>query len=221
VSFYCLRQSCRTIAILDCHRIVGLYTDQNRVPLAPSLWWVSCKERDRIPHQGANFHSSLVHYLSPRHRKIRTKCLGGAHRVPTRHDIGQSVCTTSPVVLWPTTPGAGRRNDLLTHNTTFLPKNLLPHGEKASMNRPIATKKTAHAVTTGYVTETGLNRPKKSDKLSVRHDLLFILSNDNLPLCFLVRYSIRLLYDSGMHEKKSRVRTISVHGRKNPPTRRL
>src|SRR6266446_3088604 len=62
VSLYCLRQSCRNVDILDCHRIVGLYTDQNRVPLAPSLCWVSCKERERVPHQGANFHSSLVHY---------------------------------------------------------------------------------------------------------------------------------------------------------------
>jgi hypothetical protein len=65
---------------------------------------------------------------------------------------------------------AGGRDNLLTHNTTFLPKNLSPHGEKASMNRPSATQKTAHAITTGYVAETGLNRPKKSDKLSVGHD---------------------------------------------------
>src|SRR5256884_1229836 len=47
----------------DCHSIVGLYTYQNRVPFAPSLRWVSCKERDRLPHEGANFHSSFVHYL--------------------------------------------------------------------------------------------------------------------------------------------------------------
>ena len=46
----------------DCHSIVGLYTYQNRVPFAPSLRWVSCKERDRLPHEGANFHSSFVHY---------------------------------------------------------------------------------------------------------------------------------------------------------------
>jgi len=56
------------------------------------------------------------------------------------------------------------------HNTTFLPKNLSLHEEKAYTNRPSATKKTAHAVTTGYVAETRLNRPKKSDKLSVGHD---------------------------------------------------
>src|SRR2546430_5635819 len=47
--------------MLDCHSIVGLYTYQNRVPLAPSLQWVSCTERDRVPHQGANFHSSVAH----------------------------------------------------------------------------------------------------------------------------------------------------------------
>src|SRR5437867_12637172 len=51
----------------DCHSIVGLYTYQNRVPFAPSLRWVSCKERDRLPHEGANFHSSFVHY-----RKFKT-----------------------------------------------------------------------------------------------------------------------------------------------------
>ena len=65
---------------------------------------------------------------------------------------------------------ASRKDDLLTHHTTFLPKNLSLHGEKTSMNCLIATKKTAHAVTTGYGAETGLNRPKKSDKLSVGHD---------------------------------------------------
>ena len=57
--------------VLDCHRIVELYTDQNRVPFAPSLCWVSCKERERVPHQGANFHSSLVHYQNERKTIIR------------------------------------------------------------------------------------------------------------------------------------------------------
>src|SRR6059058_2916179 len=54
----------------DCHSIVGLYTYQNRVPFAPSLRWVSCKERDRLPHEGANFHSSFVHYV---HVRIKNK----------------------------------------------------------------------------------------------------------------------------------------------------
>src|SRR5437867_2642160 len=48
--------------MLDCHSIVGLYTYQNRVPCAPSLRWVSCEEREKLLHQGANFHSSVVHY---------------------------------------------------------------------------------------------------------------------------------------------------------------
>src|SRR2546427_2268246 len=54
----------------DCHSIVGLYTYQNRVPFAPSLRWVSCKERDRLPHEGANFHSSFVHYRKSPRRTI-------------------------------------------------------------------------------------------------------------------------------------------------------
>ena len=73
---------------------------------------------------------------------------------------------------------AGGRDNLLTHNTTFLPKNLSLHGEKTSMHCLIATKKTAHAVTTGYVAETGLNRPKKSDKLSVGHDFYPVKRQD-------------------------------------------
>src|SRR4030095_2778131 len=60
-SLYCLHPFSRNIDMLDCHSIVGLYTYQNRVPFAPSLQWVSCKERDRLPHQGANFHSSVAH----------------------------------------------------------------------------------------------------------------------------------------------------------------
>jgi hypothetical protein len=65
---------------------------------------------------------------------------------------------------------ASRKDDLLTHHTTFLPKNLSLHGEKASMHCLIATQQTAHAVTTGYGAETGLNRPKKSDTFSGGHD---------------------------------------------------
>src|SRR5438132_710934 len=61
-SSYCLRPSSRYIDMLDCHSIVGLYTYQNRVPCAPSLRWVSCEEREKLLHQGANFHSSVVHY---------------------------------------------------------------------------------------------------------------------------------------------------------------
>jgi hypothetical protein len=38
------------------------------------------------------------------------------------------------------------------------------------VNHSILTKRTVHNVTTGYGAETGLNRPKNSDKLSVRHD---------------------------------------------------
>jgi hypothetical protein len=63
---------------------------------------------------------------------------------------------------------AGGRDNLLTHHTTFLPKNLSPHGEKASMSRPSATEKTAHAVTTGYAAETGLNRQKKERQIICR-----------------------------------------------------
>src|SRR6266705_5201280 len=60
----------------DCHSIVGLYTYQNRVPFAPSLRWVSCKERDRLPHEGANFHSSFVHYRKKLLQKFtRAQCL--------------------------------------------------------------------------------------------------------------------------------------------------
>jgi hypothetical protein len=53
---------------------------------------------------------------------------------------------------------------------TFLPENLSLQEKKASVNRSILTKRTVHDVTTGYGAEIGLNRPKNSDKLSVRHD---------------------------------------------------
>jgi hypothetical protein len=53
---------------------------------------------------------------------------------------------------------------------TFLPENLSLQEKKACVNHSILTKRTVHNVTTGYGAETGLNRPKNSDKLSVRHD---------------------------------------------------
>jgi hypothetical protein len=58
----------------------------------------------------------------------------------------------------------------LTHFMTFLPQNLSLQEKKACVNRSILTQRTVHDVTTGYQAETGLNRPKNSDKLSVRHD---------------------------------------------------
>jgi len=79
----------------DCHSIVGLYTYQNRVPFAPSLRWVSCKERDRLPHEGANFHSSFVHYPE---FQVPQKAMGqhtGAHVVvPTGVFAHFIVCHT-------------------------------------------------------------------------------------------------------------------------------
>ena len=46
------------------------------------------------------------------------------------------------------------RDDLLTHNRTFLPENLSPHGAKASVNRSMLMKRTVHDVTTLYAAET-------------------------------------------------------------------
>jgi hypothetical protein len=107
---------------------------------------------------------------------------------------------------------AGRRDDLLTHNKTFLPKNLSPHGEKASMNCPIATKKTAHAVTTGYVAETGLNRPKNSDKLSVRHDFYPVKRHDAKPLFKLPvgRYYVTVKHGSAYASTEVKVTAAQV-----------
>src|SRR5947207_3110244 len=76
----------------DCHSIVGLYTYQNRVPFAPSLRWVSCKERDRLPHEGANFHSSFVHYpIFDIYANVQGRDLGAVAR-----EIDQVVAAFTP-----------------------------------------------------------------------------------------------------------------------------
>src|SRR5437879_12253696 len=92
----------------DCHSIVGLYTYQNRVPFAPSLRWVSCKERDRLPHEGANFHSSFVHYPIYPNRKIGMIERGGrpiarvapmGAGAPSRGEAVATDCATRSVTI--------------------------------------------------------------------------------------------------------------------------
>jgi hypothetical protein len=48
------------------------------------------------------------------------------------------------------------------------------------MNRSMPTQTTVHDVTTAYVAESELNRPKNGDKLSVRHD--FYPDKRQLPM---------------------------------------
>lgn len=58
----------------------------------------------------------------------------------------------------------------LTHCVTFLPEIMSSTSKESLLGTPQPSQGHGQDVATGYVAETGLNRPKKSDKLSVRHD---------------------------------------------------
>jgi hypothetical protein len=72
VSEYYLLPSSRNIDMLDCHSIVGLSIYQTRVPYASFLHGVSCEEREKLLPQGANVHSSAVHYPNTSRRSSTT-----------------------------------------------------------------------------------------------------------------------------------------------------
>ena len=60
---------------------------------------------------------------------------------------------------------------MLTQFLSFLPEMLSLTPIRSLLRDPQTSPSHGQDIATGYVAETGLNRPKKSDKLSVRHDI--------------------------------------------------